>query len=120
MNWEEDNAWVDLSNIVRETAKELFGVTTGKKKGDKGDMERRSTGRYLRKKEAWKEWHKRKDLRSFCTNNKAKEAVAKAKKEASAMYEKLDAKEGENMVYKVAKQSDRAAKDVQHQADKGR
>ncbi|XP_042879959.1 uncharacterized protein LOC122258219 [Penaeus japonicus] len=46
--------------------------------------------------------------------NKAKVAVTKAKKEASEeIYEKLDKKEEENMVYGVAKQRDRAAKDVQ-------
>ncbi|XP_042862821.1 uncharacterized protein LOC122247553 [Penaeus japonicus] len=71
-----------------------------------------------RKKEAWKEWHKRKGLRSKFlykeAKNKAKVAVATAKEEANEkMYEKLDMKEGENMVCKVAKQRDRAAKDVQ-------
>ncbi|XP_042884114.1 uncharacterized protein LOC122260785 [Penaeus japonicus] len=28
MKWEEDNTWVDLSNVLRETAKELLGERT--------------------------------------------------------------------------------------------
>ncbi|XP_047486793.1 uncharacterized protein LOC125037635 [Penaeus chinensis] len=44
----------------------------------------------------------------------AKAVVAKVKKEASEeMYEKLDSKDGGSMVYRVTKQRDRAAKDIQ-------
>ena len=44
---------------------------------------------------------------------KAKRVVASAKQEAyENIYGKLDTKEGENAVYRVAKQRDRTAKDV--------
>lgn len=35
MNWNEDNTWVDVSNVLRKTAKELLGVIIGKKEGEK-------------------------------------------------------------------------------------
>ncbi|XP_042889568.1 uncharacterized protein LOC122264626 [Penaeus japonicus] len=102
MKWEEDNTWVDLSNVLRETAMELLGVTTGKKKDEKETWcwNEEVQEAIPRKKEAWKEWHKRKDLRrKFLykeAKNKPKVAVAKAKNEASEeIYEKLDTKEGE-------------------------
>ncbi|XP_042858763.1 craniofacial development protein 2-like [Penaeus japonicus] len=88
MKWEEDNTWVDSSNVLRETAKELLGVTTGKKK-DKETWwwNKEAQEAIARKKEAWKEWHKRIDLRSKFlykeAKNKAKVVVAIAKKEAS-------------------------------------
>ena len=48
------------------------------------------------------------------TKKKAKRAVAAAKQEAyENTYRKLDTKEGENAVCRVAKQRDRTAKDVQ-------
>ena len=48
------------------------------------------------------------------TKKKAKRAVAAAKQEAyENICRKLDTKEGENAVYRVAKQRDRTIKDVQ-------
>ncbi|XP_042892171.1 uncharacterized protein LOC122266465 [Penaeus japonicus] len=69
-------------------SKELLGLTTGKKKEDKETWWNVKEA-IARKKEAWKEWYEIKDLRSKFlykeAKNKAKVAVAKAKKETKVM-----------------------------------
>ena len=50
---------------------------------------------------------------SRSTRSKAKREVAKAKNKAyDELYEKLDTKEGEKDLYRLARQRDRAGKDV--------
>ena len=46
--------------------------------------------------------------------NKAKKAVVMAKGYAYILYARLETKEGEKELYRLARQRDRAGKDVQH------
>ena len=119
VNW-ECASWDNVANAIRETAGKVLGMTTGKKLEGKetwwwNDQVQEAV---KRKKEAWKDRHIHKDEESKCkykeANKKAKVAVAQAKRGASEnIYRKLETNEGINMVYRIAKQRDRATKDVQ-------
>ena len=70
-----------------------------------------------RKKDAWKERHIYKDLKSKCkyqeAKRKAEVAVAHAKREANGnVYRELEADEAITMVCRIADQRDQATKDV--------
>ncbi|XP_037793901.1 uncharacterized protein LOC119589353 [Penaeus monodon] len=87
-----DEKRVDVLNILRETAKELFGVTTGKKK---------------RGKEMW--WW----------NEEVQEAIAREKEEWESVAQETKSEKqifctmNQTTRQKVVKQKDRVAKDVQ-------
>ena len=96
-------------------------MTFGKQKGDREtwwwNEELQET--IKEKKEAKKAWDK---IRNENTKkiykekvSKAKKAVAMAKRRAyDNLYARLETKEGEKELYRLAKQRDRAGKDVQH------
>ena len=107
--------------MLRKTAETVLGVTFGKRKGDKETWwwNEEVQKSIKEKKEAKKAWDK---IRDENTKKVYKEKKSKAKK-AIAMakgcwydnfYARLETKEGEKELYKLARQRDRAGKDVQH------
>ena len=107
--------------MLRKTAETVLGVTFGKRKGDKETWwwNEEVQKSIKEKKEAKKAWDK---IRDENTKKVYKEKKSNAKK-AIAMakicwydnfYARLETKEGEKELYKLARQRDRAGKDVQH------
>ena len=113
--------WDKTAEMLRKTTETVLGVTFGKRKGDKetwwwNDKVQESI---KEKKEAKKAWDK---IRNENTKkiykekkSKAKKTVAMAKRRAyDNLYARLETKEGEKELYRLARQIDRAGKDVQH------
>ena len=99
----------------------MVGVTFGKRKGD-GETwwwNKEVPESIKKKKEAKKAWDK---IRDENTKKIYKEKKSKPKKTVSMakgsayddLYARLEAKEGEKELYRLARQRDRAGKDVQH------
>ena len=112
--------WEETTKAVKEIAESVLGVASGRAKVDKDtwwwNTEVQTCIRD--KKRAKKEWDQREDHQSKMAYRMAckaaKKAVAKAKAEAyRALYERLETKEGEKEAYRLAKQRDKASKDVQ-------
>ena len=113
--------WDKTAKMLRKTAKTVLGVTFGKRKGDKETWwwneevqesikEKKGAKKTLDKirNENTKKIYKEKKI-------KAKKAVAMAKGRAyKDLYARLETKEGEKELYRLARQRDRAGKDVQH------
>ena len=110
-----------VSDEWDKTAETVLGVTFGKRKGDRETWwwNEEVQESIKEKKEAKKAWDKIRDENSEKMNkekkSKEKKAIAMAK---GCGYDdlcvRLEAKEGEKEVYRLAKQRDRAGKDVQH------
>ena len=113
--------WDKTAEMLRKAAETVLGVTFGKRKGDRetwwwNEKVQEST---KEKKEAKKTWDKIRDENTKKIykekKSKAKKAVAMAKGRAyDNLYARLETKEGEKELYRLAKQRDRAGKDVQH------
>ena len=107
--------------LRRKTAETVLGVTFGKRKGDRDtwSWNEEVQESIQEKKEAKKAWDK---IRNENTKkiykkkkSKAKKTVAMAKGRAyDNLHARLDTKEGEKELYRLARQRDRAWKDVQH------
>ena len=91
--------WDKTAEMLRKTAETVLGVTFGKRKGDR---------------ETW--WWNEEVQKSIKEKkSKAKKAVAMAKGRAyDNLYARLKTKEGEKELYRLARQRNRAGKDVQH------
>ena len=107
--------------MLRKTAETVLGVKIGKQKGDRGTwwLNEEVQESIKEKKKAKKAWDKIKNENSKQIykekKNKAKKAVAMAKGPAyDNLYARLETKEGEKELYRLARQRDRAGKDVQH------
>ena len=119
----EDNINVlysTVANVVREAAKTVLGVTSGRRKDDKETWwwNEEVQECIIQKKLAKKKWDKQKDEQSRVeykeARRRAKKKVTKAKEKAyEELYEKSNSKEGEKDLYRLAKQRDKASKDVQ-------
>ena len=115
------NEWDKTAEMLRKTAKTVLGVTFGKRKGGRetwwwNEEVQKSINK---KKEAKKAWHKirNKNTKKMYKKkkSKAKKAVAIAKGRAyNNLYARLKTKEGEKELYRLARQRNRAGKDVQH------
>ncbi|XP_051784793.1 uncharacterized protein LOC127528352 [Erpetoichthys calabaricus] len=114
------NSWETTADVVRVTARRVLGVTSGQRKEEKetwwwnGEVHES----IQRKKMAKKKWDSQRDAESRQEykkiRRKVKREVAKAKEKAfDELYERLDTKEGEKNLYQLARQKDRAVKDVQ-------
>ena len=113
--------WDKTAEMLRKTAETVLGVTFGKRKGDRETWwwNEEVQKSIKEKKEAKKAWDK---IRNENTKkiykekkSKAKKAVAMAKGWAyDNLYARLKTKEGEKELYKLARQRNRAGKDVQH------
>ena len=110
-----------LPNEREKTAETVPGVTFGKRKGDKETWwwNEKVQESIKEKKEAKKAWDK---IRNENTKKIYKEKKSKAKKEVAIakgraydnLYTRLETKESEKELYRLARQRDRAGKDVQH------
>nr|CDJ98508.1 endonuclease-reverse transcriptase [Haemonchus contortus] len=104
---------------ILRCASETLGETQGGSRGDKeawfcSDEVQRVV---RQKKTAHKRWEKTRapgDLTAYKTSKKvAKAAVAKTKNtEVDALYERLEGREGEKFVFRLAKERNRATQDV--------
>ena len=113
--------WDKTAEMLRKTSETVLEVTFGKRKGDKETWwwNEKVQKSIKEKKEAKKAWDK---IRNKNTKkvykekkSKAKKAVAMAKGRAyDDLYARLETKEGEKELYRLARQRDRAEKDVQH------
>ncbi|KAI5622223.1 hypothetical protein C0J50_18218 [Silurus asotus] len=112
--------WETTAGVVREAARKVFGVTSGNRKEDKEtwwwwNEEVQESVR--RKRLAKQKWDRQSDEKSGQEYKKIRQQVkmdvAKAKEKAyEELYERLDTKEGEKDLYRLARQRDRAGKDV--------
>ena len=119
-DWLPDE-WDKTAEMLRKTAKTVLGVTFGKQKVDRETWwwNEEVQESIKEKKEAKKTWDKIRDKNTKKIykekKSKAKKAVAMAKGRAhDDLYAKLETKEGEKELYRLARQRDRAGKDVQH------
>ena len=113
--------WDKTAEMLRKTAEIVLGVTFGKRKGVRETWwwNEEVQESIKEKKEAKKAWDKISDENSKKIykekKSKAKKAVAMAKGRAyDNLYARLEKKEGEKELYRLARQRDRAGKDVQH------
>ena len=107
--------------MLRKTAETVLGVTFGKRKGDRETWwwNEKVQESIKEKKEAKKLWDKTRNENTKKIykkkKSKAKKAVAMAKEKAcDNLYSRLETKEGKKELYRMARQKDRARKDVQH------
>ena len=107
--------------MLRKTAETVLGVTFRKQKGDRETWwwNEEVQESIKEKKEAKKALDKIRDENTKKIykekKSKAKKAVTMAKGRAyDNLYARLETKEGEKELYRLARQRDRADKDVQH------
>ncbi|KAI5094267.1 hypothetical protein C0J45_15991 [Silurus meridionalis] len=110
--------WEITAGVMREAAKKVLGVTSGNRKEDKEtwwneEVQESIIGKRLTK----QKWNRQSDEKSRQEykemRQQVKRDVAKAKEKAhEELYERLDTKEGEKDLYRLARQRDRAGKDV--------
>ncbi|MDJ0933710.1 MAG: endonuclease/exonuclease/phosphatase family protein [Breoghania sp.] len=114
------NGWTSTATVLKETARRVLGVTSGQRKPDKETWwwNKEVQEGIKEKRVAMKSWQCQGDQvsREAYTEIKCKvkRQVAKAKEKAyDELYAKLSTKEGEKDLYRLARQRDRAAKDIQ-------
>ena len=113
--------WDKKSEMLRKAAETVLGVRFGKRKGDRETWwwNEEVQKSIKEKKEAKKAWDK---IRNENTKKIYKEKKSKAKKTVAMakgstydnLYARLETKEGEKELYRLARQRDRAGKDVLH------
>ena len=113
--------WDKTAKMLRKTAETVLGVTFGKRKGGRWTWwwNEEVQKSIKENKEAKKTWYKIRDENTKKIYKekkiKAKKAVAMAKGRAyNDLYARLETKEGEKELYRLARQRDRAGKDVQY------
>ena len=113
--------WDKTVEMLGKTAEIVLGVTFGKRKGDRETWwwNEEVQKSIKEKKEAKKAWDKIRDENTKKIykekKSKAKKAVAMAKGRAyNDLYARLETKEGEKELYRLARQRNRAGKDVQN------
>jgi hypothetical protein len=121
-SWNEDedadNMWKKMTTHIRKVAIEVFGVTRGNKREPKdtwwwNDEVQKTINE---KKECYKRLHHNKSDENIQKYKEARRNAKKAVSEANGqayteLYRKLDTKEGENDVYKMAKLRERKTRD---------
>uniref|UniRef100_A0AAR2JL50 ribonuclease H n=1 Tax=Pygocentrus nattereri TaxID=42514 RepID=A0AAR2JL50_PYGNA len=112
--------WETTAKVARKTGKNVLGVSSGQRKEDKESWwwNEEVQESIQKKKAAKNKWDNQRDEGSrqeYCeASHIAKRMVAKAKTQAyDELYERLDSKEEVKDLYRLAKQRDRAGKDVQ-------
>ena len=113
--------WDKTAEMLRKTAEIVLGVTFEKQKGDRETWwwNKDVQESIKEKKEAKKAWDQIRDENTKKIykekKSKAKKAVVMAKGYAyDNLYTRLETKEGEKELYRLARQKDRAVKEVQH------
>ncbi|MFY0383419.1 RNA-directed DNA polymerase, partial [Bacillus sp. YIM B13582] len=111
--------WATTAEVMREAARKVLGVTSGNRKEDKETWwwNEEVQESIRRKRLAKQKWDRQSDEKSRQEykemRQQVKRDVAKAKEKAyEELYERLDTKEGEKDLYRLARQRDRAGKDV--------
>ncbi|KAK3544109.1 hypothetical protein QTP86_001805, partial [Hemibagrus guttatus] len=112
--------WETTAEVIRETGRKVLGVSSGRRKDDKETWwwNEEVQDSVQRKRLAKKKWdmdrteenrQKYKELQC-----RVKREVSKAKQKAyDELYTRLDTREGEKDLYRLARQRDRDGKDVQ-------
>ena len=114
--------WVENSAMLMRTAEELLGKTSGK--GPPNDKEswwwsQETQEKIKRKREAGIVYKKNRTAENETAwktaKKEAKRAVARARAEGmNDVYERLEASDGQKMIYNMAKSRNRATKDLTH------
>ena len=109
--------WQDIHQILVETAKEVFGETSGK--GTHTEKEtwwwQEETRKAVALKRAtFKQFQMNENKDKFREANRASRKTFRIAKDATYedLYAKLDSREGIKMVYKLAKTRERRSKDI--------
>ncbi|KAK4294257.1 hypothetical protein Pmani_033112 [Petrolisthes manimaculis] len=116
----EEDRWETISEVVRQKAKKVLGVTSGRRKEDKetwwwNEEVQESISKKKRAKMKWDRQMDEESKQEYKEMQSTAKEVAKAKDRAyEKLYEKLDSREGEKDLYRLARQRDRAGRDVQH------
>ncbi|KAK3530967.1 hypothetical protein QTP70_007276 [Hemibagrus guttatus] len=112
--------WETTAEVIRETGRKVLGVSSGRRKEDKETWwwNEDVPDSIQRKRLAKKKWdmdrteENRQEYKEL--QRRVKREVSKAKQKAyDKLYTRLDAREGENDLYRLARQRDRDGKDVQ-------
>ncbi|KAK3538824.1 hypothetical protein QTP86_015948 [Hemibagrus guttatus] len=112
--------WETTAEVIRETGRKVLGVSSGRRKEDKETWwwNEEVQDSIQRKRLAKKKWdmdrteeNRQEYKESQC---RVKREVSKAKQKAyDELYTRLDTREGEKDLYRLARQRDRDGKDVQ-------
>ncbi|KAK3510361.1 hypothetical protein QTP70_005658 [Hemibagrus guttatus] len=112
--------WETTAEMVRETGRKVLGVSSGRRKEDKETWwwNEEVQDSVQRKRLAKKKWdmdrteENRQEYKELQRRVKREESKAK-QKAYDELYTRLDAREGEKDLYRLARQRDRDGKDVQ-------
>ncbi|KAK3531798.1 hypothetical protein QTP70_029738, partial [Hemibagrus guttatus] len=112
--------WETTAEVIRETGRKVLGVSSGRRKEDKETWwwNEEVQDSFQRKRLAKKKWdmdrseENRQEYKEL--QRRVKREVSKAKQNAyDELYPRLDTREGEKDLYRLARQRDRDGKDVQ-------
>ncbi|KAK3552013.1 hypothetical protein QTP70_031599 [Hemibagrus guttatus] len=112
--------WETTAEVIRETGRKVLGVSSGRRKEDKETWwwNEEVQDSVQRKRLAKKKWdmdrteENRQEYKEL--QHRVKREVSKAKQKAyDELYTRLDTREGEKDLYRLARQMDRDGKDVQ-------
>ncbi|KAK3551450.1 hypothetical protein QTP70_017425 [Hemibagrus guttatus] len=112
--------WETTAEVIRETGRKVLGVSSGRRKEDKETWwwNEEVQDSIQRKRLAKKKWdmdrteENRQEYKE--SQHRVKREVSKAKQKAyDELYTRLDTREGEKDLYRLARQRDRDGKDVQ-------
>ncbi|KAK3547466.1 hypothetical protein QTP86_021026, partial [Hemibagrus guttatus] len=112
--------WETTAEVIRETGRKVLGVSSGRRKEDKETWwwNEEVQDSVQRKRLAKKKWdmdrteENRQEYKEL--QHSVKRKVSKAKQKAyDELYTRLDTREGEKDLYRLARQRDRDGKDVQ-------
>ncbi|KAK3550116.1 hypothetical protein QTP86_020664 [Hemibagrus guttatus] len=112
--------WETTAEVIRETGRKVMGVPSGRRKEDEETWWRNEEVQdsIQRKRLAKKKWdmdrteENRQEYKEL--QHRVKREVSKAKQKAyDELYTRLDTREGEKDLYRLARQRDRDGKDVQ-------
>ena len=110
--------WTTTANVVRDTARKVLGVSSKQRKEDEETWLWDEEEQEIIRNKILNRWDIQRDEESKQEYNEmrreAKKEVAKANSKAyDELYEGVDTKEGENTLYRLARQRRQAGKDVQ-------
>ncbi|KAK3527860.1 hypothetical protein QTP86_009416 [Hemibagrus guttatus] len=112
--------WETTAEVIRETGRKVLGVSSGRRKEDKETWwwNEEVQDSVQRKRLAKRKWdmdrteENRQEYKEL--QHRVKREVSKAKQKAyDELYTRLDTREGEKDLYRLARQRDRDGKDVQ-------
>ncbi|KAK3567437.1 hypothetical protein QTP86_019834 [Hemibagrus guttatus] len=112
--------WETTAEVIRETGRKVLGVSSGRRKEDKetwwwNEEVQDSIQRKRLAKKKWDMYRTEENRQEYKeSQRRVKREVSKAKQNAyDELYTRLDTREGEKDLYRLARQRDRDGKDVQ-------